>query len=334
MGEFDQTIGFTLMGVTINTYLTGVIMSQFFTYWTSSYKDAWWTRGLAAFLFAVNITQAAAVIYMSWFYCVTNFANPEVVATSLWPYPFTALMTAVLAITNQMFQSWRIYQFTREKILVGFIVVTSLATCGMGVAAAIESWIFSELAKLVALQPIVEGNLALQCAVDVVIAIRLTIIFSKSKTSFAKTDRVLNTLIRNAVQSGSFTAVFALGTLFSFRFSPGTYMLALFALPIGRIYTHTMMDQLICREELRNILMADGSIVTIPNPISYPNFNAANPNCPTRGSAAVVNGTAIMLRTTSSTISKANDSLAGQPKSNIQLPDSESQQSKTVPVIA
>jgi len=292
MGEFDQTIGFTLMGVTINTYLTGVIMSQFFTYWNSRYQDPWWIRSLVAFLCIVNITQAAAVVYMSWFYCVTNFNNPEVVAISLWPYPFTALMTAVLAITNQMFQAWRIYMFTKNKILIGFLVATSLAACGMGVAAAIESWIFSELAKLIALQPIVEGNLALQCAVDVIVAAILSVIFSKSKTHFAKTDKVLNRLIRTAVQSGFFTAVFALGTLFSFRFSPGTYMIALFALPIGRIYTHTMMDHFIAREQLRNILSNSGNIITVPN------FNSAG------GSTG--DGPANMFRNVSPNISKTN----------------------------
>ncbi|KAJ7136836.1 hypothetical protein C8R44DRAFT_363114 [Mycena epipterygia] len=265
MGDFDTTIGYTLLGVTINTYLTGIIASQFFTYWNAKYTDAWWIKALIVFLLVINATQAAAVIYMSWFYCVTNFANPKVVATSLWPYPFTALTTAILALINQTFQSWRIYQFTQSKILVGFILAAALATCGLGVSAAIQSWIFSELSKLVALQPVVEANLALQSALDVLVAIILSIKLSRSKTTFSRTDRVINHLIRTAIQSGSFTAVFALGTLLSFHFSPGTYMLALFALPIGRIYTHTMMDHFIGREELRNMLSNTGTFISVPN---------------------------------------------------------------------
>ncbi|KAJ7633643.1 hypothetical protein DFH06DRAFT_1139977 [Mycena polygramma] len=288
MGEFDETIGATLLGVLINTYLMGVIMSQFWTYWLSDYNDPWWTRAVVAFIFIVNATQAGAVVYMLWFYCVANFANPAIIADSLWPYPFTAIGTAVLAILNQAFQSWRIYAFTKNKILTGFLLVSVVATCGMGLAAAIQSWMFSELAKVAALQPIVEANLAFQTALDVIIAGLLTWIFSKSKTSFKRTDKVLNRLIRTAIQSGSFTgysAVFALGTLFTFRFAPGTYMLAIFALPIGRIYTHTMMDHLIGRQELRAILSNNGDLVTVPN------FNNS-------GREAGRDGTAIMLRTT------------------------------------
>ncbi|KAJ6552283.1 hypothetical protein DFH09DRAFT_1167589 [Mycena vulgaris] len=128
---------------------------------------------------------------MSWFYCVTNFANPRVVSIVLWPHPFAGLTGAILAITNQMLQSWRIYLFTGNKILTGFLVATSVAACGMAVAAAIEAWPFSECvhilltaqqlpgpmsfqshrqANLILLQSIVMVNSALQCAIDVIIA--------------------------------------------------------------------------------------------------------------------------------------------------------------------
>ncbi|KAF8171190.1 hypothetical protein K438DRAFT_1982180 [Mycena galopus ATCC 62051] len=320
MGEFDQTIGFTLIGVTINTYLTGVIISQFFTYWNSSYQDPRWIKTIVACLFIINITQAAAVVYMSWFYCVTNFANPRVVAISLWPYPFSYLTTAVLAITNQMFQLWRIYLFTGSRIRVGFLVVTSLAACGTGVAAAIKSWVFSELAKLAVLQPIVEVNLALQCALDVILTGELYLLPVTFDLQFTSTDKVFNRLIRTAVQSGFFTcgysgpsnercnelkrvrnsAVFALGNLFSFRFAPSTYMVALFALPIGRIYTHTMMDHLISREPLRNSLSTHGFIPTVPN------FHA-----PGEESICAADGTATLLRNVSTSVNtiKANETV-------------------------
>ncbi|KAJ6632120.1 hypothetical protein B0H10DRAFT_5194 [Mycena sp. CBHHK59/15] len=265
MREFDSTIGFTLVGILLNTFLLGIVTSQFATYSGSKYKDPVWVRAGVAVLFVINMTQGAAVLYMGWFYCVANFTNPSVVAISLWPYPFTALTTAVLALINQLFQCYRIYKFTASKILVGVIVAAALATCGMGLAAAVQSWIFSELAKLLALQPVVEGNLALQTTVDVVISIILSFSFSRSKTDFKRTNQVLNVLIRGAVQSGVFTSIFALGTLLSFRYSPGTYMIAIFALPIGRIYTHTLLDHLVAREQLRNILSNSANLVNVSN---------------------------------------------------------------------
>ncbi|KAF8210028.1 hypothetical protein K438DRAFT_1960254 [Mycena galopus ATCC 62051] len=226
----------------------------------------------------------AAVGYMAWVYCVTNFTNPEIVASFLWPHSFTAITTAILAILNQILQAWRIYLFTRNKILFGFLAITSLATCGIGFYAAIGTWIFSEWPEPHALHPAAEANLSLQCAIDVIIAAILTRIYSKSKTAFSSTDTVLNRLIRTAVSSGSFTAVFALGTLFAFRFSPETCMVALFGIPIGRIYTHTILDHLVRRQELRSILN-NGNMITL-------NFTAGS-----SGSNAV-DGNEIMLRAT------------------------------------
>ncbi|KAJ7088764.1 hypothetical protein B0H15DRAFT_800733 [Mycena belliarum] len=277
MGEYDQTIGSFLLycgslnptSITGSNLLTGFtlvgVMTQFFTYWSSKFDDPWWLKAVVVFLFIFNTTQAATVIYMSWFYCVTNFANPSIIAHILWPYSFTALGTAILALMNQIFQSWRIYAFTRKKILSGGLALVALVTFVTGITAAVQCWVLAELAKLIAIRPVVEANLALQCVIDVAIAAILSVAFSRSKTDLRRTDKVLNRLSRHAVQSGSFTAIFALGTLFSFRFSPETYMSGLFGLPIGRIYTQTMMDHLIGREQLRSMLSDDENIISFAN---------------------------------------------------------------------
>ncbi|KAJ7885212.1 hypothetical protein B0H13DRAFT_2045189 [Mycena leptocephala] len=290
MGKFDQTIGFVLLGVVsesagpFNT-LHDLQAIGFFSEHLSNgsyYVPVLLILELQSQRSLVDqilgglpvhsqrhpgLCRCVPVVVM--FYCVTNFANPQVVGSNLWPYPFTSLSktTAVLAITNQMFQMWRIYKLTRNKIFIAFLMVSSLAACGMGAAAAIEMSLrmHGPVKRLVALMPIVEGNLVLQCFVDVIIAVHLSLIFSGSKTSFARTDMVLNILIRNAVQSGSFTAIFALGTALSFRLSSDTSMLVLFSLPIGRIYTHTIMDQLVSREELTAILMRTTSSTVVSN---------------------------------------------------------------------
>ncbi|KAJ7900846.1 hypothetical protein B0H13DRAFT_2028653 [Mycena leptocephala] len=267
MGNFDQTIGFILLGVISESAgpfktLQDLQVVGFFSEHLSN--GSYHVPVLLILEFQSQrylvdqilgglpvhsqrhpgLWRCVPVVVMSEYSGVAvrfkNFANPQIVGNNLWPFPFTALTTAVLAITNQVFQTWRIYKLTLNKF-------SSLAACGMGVAGAIEMALHVHgPAKLVALMPIVEGNLVLRCCLD--------------------TDRVLNILVRNAVQSGSFTAIFALGTVLSFHLSSDTAMLVLFSLPIGRIYTHTMMDQLVSREELAVILMR-----TTPSMVSNSN---------------------------------------------------------------
>ncbi|KAJ7249625.1 hypothetical protein C8J57DRAFT_1668587 [Mycena rebaudengoi] len=271
--SFATTVGATLMGVLFNSLLTSVVLLQFYTYWNSTYKDPLWIKLIVLFLFTINVVHQGSAMYMAWFYCVENFDNPAAVqreysftsscgpqhvnspsADSLWVYAFTAIVTAVLAIMNQVFQSWRIWVLIKNKYVVGGLLLTAFVDLIAGTTAGILSWIISDLPRLAKLQPLVMGNLALQAALDVTITGILIYGFTKSKTSFRRTDMVLNRLIRRAIESGMFTSLFALGELFAFRFAVGTYIIGVFALPIGRIYTHTMMDHLIRRDELRGLL--------------------------------------------------------------------------------
>ena len=88
-----------------------------------------------------------------------------------------------------MFQTWKIYLFTRNKTFVVFLAATSLAGCGLGITVAVKGLLVLECVcisshaglvltllvlhrypKLAVLQPLVEAEIALQCAVDVMIA--------------------------------------------------------------------------------------------------------------------------------------------------------------------
>lgn len=72
----------------------------------------------------------------------------------------------------------------------------------------------------------------------------LTYTLKKARTGFHKTDTIINRLIRGAVQTGLFASIFALCDLFSFLLRRQTYLYAMFAYPIGRIYTNvsTFLD--------------------------------------------------------------------------------------------
>ncbi|KAJ7692600.1 hypothetical protein B0H17DRAFT_1200420 [Mycena rosella] len=176
--------------------------------------------------------QQSYTCYGSFF---INFAIPNVLTStsSAWPGPFSVITTALVALINQAFQSWRISVLTNSNILGGTLLVAALAACGIALATAIQTSLLSEssLAEVAALQPTIEASLALHCSTIAHLTPREVIFivkFSKSKISGIRTDKVLNRLIRTMIQSGFFTA-----------------------------YTkcvQTMMEHLIRSEQLRNIL--------------------------------------------------------------------------------
>jgi hypothetical protein len=68
--------------------------------------------------------------------------------------------------------------------------------------------------------------------------VTLVIVFSRSRTGFRKTDSVLKRLIRGAIQTGLFAGLFSIADLITFIALPNTDLYAMFATPIGRIYTN------------------------------------------------------------------------------------------------
>lgn len=61
---------------------------------------------------------------------------------------------------------------------------------------------------------------------------------ARSRTGYKGTDNVINRLIRGAIQTGLFASLFALGDLFCFLWLRDTNLYAMFAYPLGRIYTN------------------------------------------------------------------------------------------------
>lgn len=106
------------------------------------------------------------------------------------------------------------------------------------------------VAKFGPLSPFVVCWLGFQTAADVMITTVLIYALKNARTGFHKTDTIINRLIRGAVQTGLFASIFALCDLFSFLLRRQTYLYAMFAYPIGRIYTNV-------RHTFRNINVLD-----------------------------------------------------------------------------
>ncbi|KAJ6459743.1 hypothetical protein C8R47DRAFT_1243442, partial [Mycena vitilis] len=159
---------------------------------------------------------------------------------------------------------FRVFQLTQSKPLA--IVLGALSTGGFvsGCIAGVKSGIIKKVADFGEIIPLVTciplslcsvfivtnypaGWLTLLTSVDLLITGILIYVLSRSKTGFRRTDTIINRLIRGAIQTGLFASMFALADLFSFIFAPNTSFYAMFAFPIGRIYTTTLLNTLNAR---------------------------------------------------------------------------------------
>jgi len=254
MPGYEKTIGTLLVGIVFNTFLYGLVMFQFATYYRTKFNDPLPIKLMVLFLFLIDNVHSIAVIYMLWEYCVTNFDNPAILSVALWPYTFTPIATALAALVTQVFLGYRVFRLTKSPVLYGIILALAVPSCILGLACGIKAWIIKVLEQLVALNPVVTAWLAMQVGTDLFITGTLTLVLWRSRTGFRKTDSVLYRLMRGAIQTGLFAGIFSLGDLATFLQYPDTNLYGMFAIPIGRIYTNTLLDTLLARDELRDKL--------------------------------------------------------------------------------
>ncbi|KAL0955079.1 hypothetical protein HGRIS_003996 [Hohenbuehelia grisea] len=252
-GPFDLVIGVLLIGLFFNTYLYGLVTYQFIVYNNTKFNDPLWIRAMVGILFFVDTVHSAVAVYAAWDMCVTNYNNPASLAFVNWTIPFTAVATSVAAIVTQYFLGHRVFLLTKSYVLAGVIALLSFLGFVFGCYAGVRSGIIAEVAKFGPLGPFVICWLSFQTAADLLITFSLSFVLSRSKTGFRRTDSIINRLIRGAVQTGLFASIFALADLFSFVLHRDTNFYAMFAFPIGRIYTNTLLDTLNARADLKNM---------------------------------------------------------------------------------
>ncbi|KDR83608.1 hypothetical protein GALMADRAFT_133037 [Galerina marginata CBS 339.88] len=252
MGQFDLVIGVLLIGLFFNTYLYGLVTYQFIVYHNTKFNDRLWIRAVVGFLFVLDTLHSAVAVYAGWEACVTNYDNPASLAFISWTIPFTALATSLAAFVTQMFLGHRVFILTKSTPLVAFIGILSLLGLVFGFYAGIYSGILHAVAKFGPLGPYVTCWLVFQTAADLIITVSLSFVLSRSRTGFRRTDTIINRIIRGAVQTGLFVSLFALGDMFSFLLHRDTNLYAMFAYPMGRIYTNTLLDTLNARTALKS----------------------------------------------------------------------------------
>ncbi|TFK70364.1 hypothetical protein BDN72DRAFT_958848 [Pluteus cervinus] len=254
MGIIEDVLGTLLVGIFINTYMYGVVSHQYVTYFSLCFQDNWRVKSTVCAVFLLDTTQSISIIYMAWYYCIENFSNEIALIHSLWPYPFAAITTCLTAFLTQSFMTHRIYRFTGNTFLCLVISLLVVASLGAGLATGISSWMVKSALELPRVRPTVLTWLCIQVATDCMIAIVLIFILSKSRTGFSKSDTVVNRLIRATIQTGFLTSICAILALAFFVTSPLKNTYAIVGMPMGRIYSLTLMDTLLSRESLRNII--------------------------------------------------------------------------------
>ncbi|TEB24020.1 hypothetical protein FA13DRAFT_1739530 [Coprinellus micaceus] len=255
--SFSSTLGALLVAVFINTYLYGLASFQYGSYYNSKFNDPLWIKLTIGGLFVTDTFHSICILYMAWVYAVDNFANPEGLMRIIWPFPLSAIMMTFTALVVQLFLSYRILLLTRRYYISIGLAILATGCFVSGMIVGVKVWLAGSMMELGSVNTVLTVWLSSETAIDVIIAVILLFVLHNSKSGLRNSDRVMERLMRTSLQTGVCTGLFATMCMALWLAKPGTMYYLIFGLPISRVYTCSLLDTLLARETLRDML--DGS---------------------------------------------------------------------------
>ncbi|KII90192.1 hypothetical protein PLICRDRAFT_582952 [Plicaturopsis crispa FD-325 SS-3] len=256
MVKVELILGPVVTAVVTNAFLYGLCILQFSTFYTSGFKNRPIIKILVGWVLLLDTYHTMTAVYLLWDYVVTNFNNPDILTKSPWPFPSTPIVTAGASIPIQHYLAWRIKQFSGSWVIFGVISFLSIVQGAFAVVSAILALNTTNISGFDKIIPFVDTWLALTIACDMSITALLAYHLRKSRTGFRRTDNVITGLIRSSVETAAFAFFFCVMDFICFTIPQlqDTNFHLIFALPMGRIYTNTLLTTLNSRSNMRSEL--------------------------------------------------------------------------------
>ncbi|KAF4602528.1 hypothetical protein EYR40_005739 [Pleurotus pulmonarius] len=226
MGAYDRTLGGLLLGAYLNTHFFGLVSYQYASYHTSKFQDPVW----------INVTQ---------------FAEPEKLFDSVWPFTIAPIVIALSGIVVHTFLGYCAYRSTAKLYLFIIIFVPSLASFALGLSYGIKT-ISARILPGSPSSPFHAFHTAYHaaefCTNALISAILAYVIFT-APSGFRPLEHIAKRVIHGTIQIGLLSTLFSFLCLVTYAAlgSSSTYY-AIFLLPLGRIYSNSLLETLLSRE--------------------------------------------------------------------------------------
>jgi len=236
---------------------------QTFLYYVNYQNDPLRIKTFVAAVWAFNTVNEALIISGAYKYFMAGLENPLSYLNGVPELILQVLLTVVVAIATQGFFVYRIYVFSEKNILAPVVwvplAIYQLVTALMFETKALHnSSDGAQLVKLLELSDrlfidIAISSFSVAAGADILIAVFLTFLLVRKRTTtrFSGTAHVLQRLTVFAVNTGIWTATFALLSVILMDLYPSQIFYAIFGFPLCSVYCNTLLANLNARTYIR-----------------------------------------------------------------------------------
>ncbi|KAK2463367.1 hypothetical protein APHAL10511_004593 [Amanita phalloides] len=219
-----KTIGAAFIGFGLACCLYGIVLGQIFGYFGRYPLDRPFYKFLVLFL-GVSVTlDQVFIAHTVYWYSITNFSNPLALieAKTRWSIILQLTTGSISGAVVKTVFGIRVWRFSRRNIFITSLIISlAVGQLGLAVAYTVKAFelpdIFTAMRKLRIL-----GSIALGTGVltDVVTAAALCFYLNKLRTGYEKSDSLVSTLSRYAINTGIITSATSSGTLIMYNAFP------------------------------------------------------------------------------------------------------------------
>ncbi|KAI0782614.1 hypothetical protein C8Q75DRAFT_497135 [Abortiporus biennis] len=255
-----NTLGAVFLGTVVAAMLFGVTCSQLFTYFTQGKRnDHPLFKSVVLFLFSLDIMEMVAVIYMSYFYAVSNYGNVVALFNPTWGTPIAQFAICTSDAVIRSIFTYRIWKLSRSWWVtgpnaIGIIVVLAFGWKNMASELRLKSFLeFGEISTDIYIG---FGGSAL---IDTMIAFTLCVLLFRRRTGFQSTDSQIQLLMIYVVNTGAFASVVVIICLILYAVKPNTEIFIAPYAAGSKLYFNALLASLNSRDSIRT--KKDNSIV-------------------------------------------------------------------------
>ncbi|EKM52510.1 uncharacterized protein PHACADRAFT_186644 [Phanerochaete carnosa HHB-10118-sp] len=265
--HFDNTFGATMIGGFVTTVLYGILIVQVYMYFQRSKGELIVLRLSIWLLGILNTVHLICIIHSLYFYMVTNFANPLVLAQIVpWSLPLVVFFTTATDLVVQAWFTFRVWTLSKgNRPLTFALAACSICVLGISTGITIRFYQLKDFANYSKANWLVFLGLGLTVATDFLIAISLCYYLFHMRSVVHRTSTIVNGLMIYAVNTGLLTCILCIACLITpcpmqRLTEPDNFIFIGIFFPLSSTYSNALLGSLNARDWFRNKRDA----VTIP----------------------------------------------------------------------
>jgi len=267
----------------LTTTFYGVTCMQTFFYYVHYPNDSRRMKSFVAALWAFDTIHEALTIAGVYKYILAILVNPAAIQNDIPELNLQILSAASVTLPSQAFFVYRIYIMSGKNRVAPllWVIQAIYQIVGAILYEAKSFYIVNGSLEVIGLSELDDSffvgltisGLSLAAAVDVLIAIALTYLLVRKRaiTGFASSAHILQRLTIFAVNTGIWTATFALLSAILMHALPSNILYVVFAIPLSSLYCNTVLANLNARVYIRGETTThypDGDLMMMSSPLS------------------------------------------------------------------